>query len=90
MRAGELDRGSAVPLYQQLAAGLRKRIMAGELRRLPSQNDLAKSYGVAVGTARKALALLRAEGLVVTYPGSGSEAVVPPGEGPELGQNGTT
>ena len=74
----QINRGSAEPLYLQLAAILRERIQAGELRRLPSQNDLAADYGVARDTARKALGLLREEGLIRTFRGKGSEAI-PPG-----------
>lgn len=75
----QINRGSAVPLYQQLAAILRAQIAAGELTgRGPSQNRLAAEYGVSVDTARKALAVLRGEGLIETYVGSGWE-VVPPG-----------
>ena len=79
MGAQKIDRDSAMPLWQQVAADLRERITRREwARRMPSQNALAAEYGVNPLTVRKALALLRAEGLVVTYPGSGSEAVPPP------------
>jgi DNA-binding GntR family transcriptional regulator len=81
MGARQIDRDSAVPYYQQLADILREQITSGELAgKLSSQTRLATQYGVNPLTVRKALALLRDEGLVVTYLGSGSQ-VVPPPEG---------
>lgn len=69
-----------MPKYRQLANWLRARIQAGELTgRLPSQNALAAQHQVAVETVRRALEVLRGEGLIRTFAGSGSEAV-PPGE----------
>ncbi len=53
------------PLYVQLAAVLRGQIERGELSgRLPSVKSLQQQYGVAQGTAERAFALLRSEGLV--------------------------
>ena len=40
--------------------------------RLPSERDLAESYGVAVGTVRQALDELRRRGLVATLPAKGT------------------
>lgn len=63
------------PVYRQLAAVLRRRIESGELqpgRAIPSEATLVQTYGVARGTARKAVEALRDEGLVVTVPGRGS------------------
>jgi DNA-binding GntR family transcriptional regulator len=40
--------------------------------RLPGEKTLAQEYGVALGTVRKALALLRDEGLIRTDKGWGS------------------
>ena len=79
MGAGAIDPRSAMPKYQQLANWLRDKINSGELARLPSEKALAAEHGVAVATVRRALDVLRSEGLVRTYRGSGSEAV-PPGE----------
>ena len=70
-----------MPKYQQLAAWLREKIMAGEIDRLPPEKALAAGHGVAVATVRRALDVLRAEGLVRTYRGSGTSAVRP-GERP--------
>jgi DNA-binding GntR family transcriptional regulator len=38
---------------------------------MPSIKSITQQYGVAKGTAEKALAVLRDEGLVVTVPGRG-------------------
>ena len=64
--------GAAV--YAQLAARLRDDILSGRLKpgqRLPSETDLQQQYGVARLTARRAVAVLRAEGLVVVHIGHG-------------------
>ncbi|MGH3068169.1 MAG: winged helix-turn-helix domain-containing protein [Streptosporangiaceae bacterium] len=58
----------------ELADHLAARIDAGELARgarLPAERDLAQEYGVAVGTARRAVEELREKGLVVTPPAKG-------------------
>lgn len=64
-----------VPLYVRIAAGLRKQILAGEVSpgdRLPTEADLIRRYSVARETARKALELLRREGVAVTRQGLGT------------------
>jgi integrase len=53
-------------LYEVIAAALREQIAAGQLRagdQLPTIAELAARHGVAVGTAHRALDLLRSEGL---------------------------
>lgn len=63
------------PPYRQIAADLRRRVVAGEWsdhERLPSYRSLAASYAVAEGTVKRALAVLRTDGLVITRQGSGS------------------
>jgi GntR family transcriptional regulator len=68
-----VDHDLPVPPYRQLAAILRQLIADGELAgRLPGERYLAADYGVAVGTVRKAIAVLRDEGLVETVHGWGS------------------
>lgn len=70
-----INRGTAVPPYRQLADILRKQIESGELergRQVPSLMTLSSEYGVGMVTARKAIALLKLEGLVVTVPGYGT------------------
>jgi DNA-binding GntR family transcriptional regulator len=64
-----------VPVYLQLAAILRGQIERGELvprQPLPSESYLVGHYGVSRGTARRAVQVLRDEGLVVTIPQRGT------------------
>jgi DNA-binding GntR family transcriptional regulator len=66
---------SPVYLYVQLADYLADRIAAGDLRsgtRLPAEGDLADSYGVSLGTARRAVAELRRRNLVTTVAAKGT------------------
>jgi len=70
-----VNHGAARPAYQQVADDLRSKIQSGEYapgQRLPSHRDLAETYDVAAGTARKALRVLRDEGLAVMTPGLGT------------------
>lgn len=70
-----IDPQSATPVYVQVADILRARIQDGRLlpdRPVPSELQLQQEFGVARGTARKSIALLREEGLVITVPGRGS------------------
>lgn len=62
-----------MPPYRQLAAILRGQIERRELvGRLPGEKHLMQEYGLALGTVRKAVKLLRDEGLIETVPGWGS------------------
>ena len=70
-----LEEVRPTPVYQQLATILRARIESGYLapnRPIPSETALQQEHGVARGTARRAVALLRDEGLVVTVKGRGT------------------
>ena len=70
-----VDPDNATPVYVQVANILRARIESGELlpdRPVPSESQLQQEFGVARGTARKAIGVLREEGLVVTVMGRGS------------------
>ena len=68
-----LDPDKPTPLYRQLAAILRGQIERGELTgRVPSIKTLAQTHGVAMGTAERALTLLRDEGVVVMVNGRGA------------------
>ncbi|MFF5443681.1 GntR family transcriptional regulator [Streptomyces sp. NPDC012888] len=61
------------PLHARVAADLRDEIMSGELApgsALPSTNRLKERFGASSATVQKALALLKAEGLVVGRAGS--------------------
>ncbi|MCJ1677234.1 GntR family transcriptional regulator [Streptomyces sp. APSN-46.1] len=62
------------PKYQRIAAALKAAIEAGEYGpgdRLPGENDLMATYGVARMTARQALGVLQAEGLTEARKGAG-------------------
>jgi GntR family transcriptional regulator len=75
-----IDHDAEEPLYLQLAAILRGRIGSGELeRRIPSVKTLTQEYGVAQGTAERALAVLREEHLIRSRMGRG-HFVVPESE----------
>lgn len=70
----DIDRTSETATYIQLAAILRQRIKSGELKsgdRMPSVHDLVIETQLADATIRKAMGVLRAEGLVRTAPGRG-------------------
>jgi DNA-binding GntR family transcriptional regulator len=67
-----LDHDSPTPLYEQLAGVIRGQIERGDLTgRVPSAKTLAQTYEVAVGTAERALALLRDENLIRSAMGRG-------------------
>jgi DNA-binding GntR family transcriptional regulator len=70
-----IDHEGPTPLYVQVADAVEARIQAGDLlpdRPIPSENQLVQEYGVARGTARKAIQLLRERGLVITVVGRGT------------------
>ena len=70
----KVDDNDPRPPYAQLADDLRVAIRSGRLapgERLPPGRDLAASSGVALMTARKAIDVLRAEGLVHSVQGRG-------------------
>jgi DNA-binding GntR family transcriptional regulator len=61
-------------VYVRIAADLRRRIEAGELKPgqpMPSITTLCQEWGVARETAAHALTVLEGEGLVRRYPGRG-------------------
>lgn len=84
----EIDPRVATPVWRQLADILRRRILSGAIppgAAIPSESQLHDEFGLAQGTIRKAVALLRAEDLVVTVMGRGSYVVNPlprPSDGP--------
>lgn len=64
-----------LPIYQQIGEYLHREIVSGrwlEGDRLPVEAELAAKLGVAVGTLRKALAKLEADGLLERRQGSGT------------------
>ena len=71
----DIDYDAPEPPHRQIAAWLRARIESGELqpgRKIPSEKDIMGETGVARTTARRAVNVLREEGLVITYGGRGS------------------
>lgn len=61
------------PAYERVADELRAAILAGEVSgRLPSLAGLADRYGTTVDIARRAVEILRGEGLLITRQGSGT------------------
>jgi DNA-binding GntR family transcriptional regulator len=71
----EIDYGSDVFPYQQIAGWLRAGIEAGQWqpgRAIPSLQELVRETGAAVETIRRAVKVLRDEGLVYTVPGRGT------------------
>jgi GntR family transcriptional regulator len=70
-----IDRDGPVPVYLQLAGILREGIAAGEYaagRALPSEATLMQQHGLARETVRKAVRVLRDEGLVQIVQGRGA------------------
>ncbi|MER6817924.1 GntR family transcriptional regulator [Spirillospora sp. NPDC000708] len=62
------------PPYEQMAAEMRARIMAGDLApgtQLPSTAHLVAEFGVSNTTVQKALAVLKAEGYLTSRQGKG-------------------
>lgn len=61
--------------YQRVAVDIASRISSGELAagtRLRSEQDLAQYYEVARGTIRRAMTVLRDQGLIETIHGRGT------------------
>jgi DNA-binding GntR family transcriptional regulator len=74
----EINPRAAEPPSRQIAAWLRARIRAGDFPAdvpLPSEADLVAMFGVARDTARRAVQVLRDEGLVVTVPQRGTYVI---------------
>jgi len=62
-------------VYAQVADHITARIEAGDLApgaRLPAERDMATEYGVSYDTIRRATALLRDQGLIITIVGRGT------------------
>jgi DNA-binding GntR family transcriptional regulator len=70
-----ITRGTPVPPYLQLAAIIRGQIESGDLapgQQLPSALTLAATYQVSAPTVKKAISLLKDEGLITGVPGYGT------------------
>lgn len=74
MAASALDRESSVPLWQQLAAELRRRIAEEGMRRIPSYLTLQQEYEVGRETADRAVHDLIDRGEAHTVIGKGTYA----------------
>ncbi|MGI5286674.1 GntR family transcriptional regulator [Nonomuraea polychroma] len=71
----EIEHGSEMPVYRQVADAIRDDIEAGRLRPrrpLPSEVHLTQEFGVARDTIRRAIAHLAELGLVRTVAGRGT------------------
>lgn len=69
------------PAYRRLAADLRAKIEAGQLRvgdPIPSTSQMCNSYGVSATVARAAVAELRSEGVLRGQPGKAVYVVATP------------
>ena len=74
-RVDRIDPIAPVPPYRQIAAILRRRITAGRYppdTRIPTESELVEEFEVARSTARRAVEVLREEGLIYTVPNRGS------------------
>ncbi len=70
-----IDLESAVPIVEQLHAGIREAIARGELRPgdpLPTVRQLADDLGINLNTVARAYRLLEGDGLVTSIRGRGS------------------
>src|SRR5262249_36906495 len=88
-----IDTNSYEPAYIQLAGIIRAWIDSGELppgAAVPSEAALTQRFGIARETARRAVALLRAEGLIVTTRAVGSFVRLPARSEPVTAGAGTT
>ena len=75
MADDRIDPIAPLPPYRQIADILRRRIESGQYQpdtRIPTESELIESFEVARTTARRAIAVLREEGLIYTVPQRGS------------------
>jgi GntR family transcriptional regulator len=71
----QVDLSSEVPIYEQLAASVRREMAAGRLAkgdRLPSARDVAGSLAINLHTVLRAYQELREEGLIELRRGRGA------------------
>jgi GntR family transcriptional regulator len=69
----KIDNDSPEHPYVQLAGMLRERIKSGKVGpRVPSITELASESGLSAATVKRALGLLRDEGLIYPVPGRGT------------------
>ncbi|MER7500413.1 GntR family transcriptional regulator [Nonomuraea pusilla] len=73
-----IDHEGPVPLYQQLADLLRAQIESGELppnRPIPTEQRLMQMHELGRDTVRRAVGILRDEGLLITVKARGTFVV---------------
>jgi len=64
-----IDPDSGVPVYRQLVDEIRAAVQSGDLcpgQRLMTEPEYVHEYGISRESVRKAMAALRAEGLIIT------------------------
>jgi GntR family transcriptional regulator len=89
MHSVKIDSGDATPLYQQVAADIRRAIAEGEAKpgeRMPLAKDLATVLGVNTNTVLRALRVLRDEGLLEFRRGRGITVAGVPELGAVMGK----
>lgn len=75
MSDDRIDPLAPVHPYRQIAAIIKRRIVSGQYpphTRIPTETELVETYEVARTTARRAVKVLRDEGLVYTVPQRGT------------------
>jgi DNA-binding GntR family transcriptional regulator len=79
-RSDRINHDSATTVTTQVATDIEADIDSGTIApdtRLPTELELAEQYGVSRVTVRRAIALLRERGKVVTVHGRGTYAAIP-------------
>jgi DNA-binding GntR family transcriptional regulator len=79
-RIDRIDPIAPVPPYRQIAEIIRRRIESGQYgpdTRIPTESEIVEEFEVARTTARRAVSVLRDEGLVYTVPNRGSYVTRP-------------
>ena len=87
----QIDVDSEVPVYRQIADGVRSAALDGRLRpgdRLPPTRDLARELGVNRNTVVAAYETLSSEGWTRSHTGKGTFLVSREGSGGEGGERG--
>lgn len=70
-----ITNSGGVPIYEQIAAQIKGRILTGELKEgdaLPSMRALAQDLRVSVITTKRAYEILESEGFIQSFTGRGS------------------
>lgn len=73
-----IDPTGKVPPYRQVAEILADKIMSGQYpqgSRIPTESELVETFEIARSTARRAVAVLREQGLIETVPTRGSYVI---------------